>query len=413
MFLLYNLLLPILSPIWFPLVWLKSKRRHEQPNWKERFGNYDHLGLDPKRNRIWFHAVSVGEVLSSAPLLRELRERFPTHDILLSVTTSSGHQAAREKLADLFDHIVYFPIDVLRWQMSAMQRVRPDYVLVMETELWMNFLYCAKLYDAKTMVVNGRISDKSFRTSQRLKGYYSTLFQWLDKVGVQSETDADRFMALGAKRVEVLGNIKFDQANEGLDANRDDWLASLGFDTNRTTIVVGSTRGAEEEDWILDALQQVGLDRLNVLFAPRHLERIPALAAQLQNRGISFAKRSEEGKGAFVVLDTYGELSGSYCIADIVIIGGGFLPLGGQNLIQALAHGKPVVHGPYMSNFRDVTAMAIRAGASRSAEGQNLGSVLEELVSDPDRRISMGEAAASLVLGNLGASGRYVKALPA
>ena len=208
MFLVYNLLLPLLLPIWLPLIWLKSKRRKEQPNWKERFGNYSHLQFE-RKERIWFHAVSVGEVLASAPLLRELRKQFPTHEILISVTTSSGHQAAREKLIGLFDHLTYFPIDVLRWQLSAMQKVRPQMVVVMETELWLNFLYCAKVYDAKTVVVNGRISDKSFEMSLRLRGYYQALFEHLDLAAVQSEIEQQRFRSLGARKVEVLGNVKF------------------------------------------------------------------------------------------------------------------------------------------------------------------------------------------------------------
>ncbi len=412
MFLFYNLLLPVFMPIWFPLIWLKSKRRAEQPNWKERCGNYTHIEFAKDKKRIWFHAVSVGEVLASAPILRELRKQFPKHEIVLSVTTSSGHQAAREKVSDLFDHLVYFPIDVLRWQMSAMQKVRPEYVLVMETELWMNFLYCAKIYDAKTMVVNGRISDKSFRTSQRLRGYYKTLFQWVDKVGAQSETDAERFRALGATKVEVLGNIKFDQAAEGLDADRSAWIKSLGFDPTRLTVVVGSTRGEEEERWVLDAVQAVGLERLNVLIAPRHMERMPGLVAEIEKRSIAFTNRSEGKGSSFVLLDTYGELSSSYCVADIVIIGGGFMPLGGQNLIQALAHGKPVIHGPNMTNFRDVTSMSLRAGASEAVEGAELGKALVALVDDKSKREQMGKAAKALVAASLGASARYVKALP-
>ncbi len=408
MFLFYNILLPLFMPIWLPLVWLKSKRRKEQPNWKERFGNFAHLEFK-RKERIWFHAVSVGEVLASAPLLKELRRQFPKHDILLSVTTSSGHQAAREKLIGLFDHLAYFPIDILRWQLSAMQKVRPEYVVIMETELWLNFLYCAKVYDAKTVVVNGRISDKSFATSQKLKGYYSSLFEHVDLVAVQSEVDESRFKALGAKNVIVLGNVKFDQALDSADAKPEAWKDILGFSSDRTTIVVGSTRGEEEEQWVLAGLQSIGLEKLNVLFAPRHLERVPELVQKLTQ--VKFSLRSTGEKSNFVILDTYGELGSAYSIADVVIIGGGFAALGGQNLIQPLAHGKPVVHGPHMTNFRDVTTMSLRAGASVACEGPELGETLQELILDPQRMKSMGQAAARLIQDNAGATARTVNAL--
>ena len=219
-------------------MWWRAKKRKEQPNWQERKGNID----IPRRKdgkRIWFHAVSVGEVVAAMPVLREIRARLPDHEIVLSVTTSSGHQTAREKAEGLFDHLIYFPIDVARLQLSAMQRVRPSVVAIMETELWFNFLWAAKVFDAKTLLINGRISDRSFPRSMRLRFFYRSLLKNLDRCLMQTETDAERISALGGQRVEVLGNSKFDQAVEGIDADPVALRSEFGIDPSKPTIVVG------------------------------------------------------------------------------------------------------------------------------------------------------------------------------
>ena len=229
---------------------------------------------------IWLHAVSVGETIASRPVARALKEALPQCKIGLSVTTDTGFETAQSALkAGEVDALFFFPMDLPMLCGRALHAVRPDVFMMMETELWLNFLYCAKVYDARTVVVNGRISDKSFELSRRLRGYYRALFEHLDLAGVQSEVEKVRFQSLGAQNVEVLGNVKFDQALEGIDADPVSWMNSLGFSSDRLTIVVGSTRGDEEEDWVLKALRDVGLDKLNVLFAPRHMERVPRQSA--------------------------------------------------------------------------------------------------------------------------------------
>ncbi len=230
MFLLYNILLTILAPFWVPWMLLKSYRRKERPNWDERQGRFD-LPARGDRHRIWVHTVSVGEFFAATPILRELRKTLPDHEILVSVTTSSGHQAAREAEPGLFDHLVYFPIDVARFQLGAMQQVRPDVVAIMETELWMNFVWAAKTFGARTILINGRISDRSFPRSLKLKFFYQTLLKDVDLCLMQSETDAERILALGARTAKSLGNCKFDQAADGLNADPDEWRrkAAAGY----------------------------------------------------------------------------------------------------------------------------------------------------------------------------------------
>ena len=200
MFVLYNILLTLFSPVWVIWMWLRTRARKEQPNWAERTGNYD-LKPDKSKARAWIHAVSVGEVIAVMPILAELRAKAPDCEIVLSVTTSSGHQTAREKAQGLYDLLVYFPIDVARFQLAAMQRVQPRVVAIMETELWFNFLWAAKVFDAATLLVNGRISDRSFRRSIRARFFYRALLSRMDRCLMQTQEDADRISALGAGRV--------------------------------------------------------------------------------------------------------------------------------------------------------------------------------------------------------------------
>ncbi len=411
MFLLYNLLLTVLSPIW--LVWMivRARRRKEQPNWTERQGMYD-IPKRGERKRVWLHTVSVGEFVAATPLLKELRRTLPNYEIVVSVTTSSGHQTARDAEAGLFDHLVYFPIDVARFQLSAMQKVRPDVVAIMETELWMNFLWAAKVMGARTVLVNGRISDRNFRISKHLRFYYRALLKEMDRCLMQSPADLERIQLLGARDATVLGNMKFDQAVQGLDADPVEWKQKLGLDASRCTLVVGSTRGEEEERLVIAAIKQVGLDRLNVIHAPRHLERVDSLAALVKQETGAVALRSKGETGPYMILDTYGELSSIYCVSDLVVIGGGFENLGGQNLIQPLAHGKPVLHGPYMQNFRDSAAMADAAGAAQVCRtAEELAAAIKELLDDPAKRKLAGDAARELVAQNLGATKRYAETI--
>jgi 3-deoxy-D-manno-octulosonic-acid transferase len=411
MFLLYNFLISLLVPLWGPWVWMRAKTRKQQPVWSERFGNYDFTPRNDHK-RIWVHAVSVGEVVACMPILQELRAELPDHEIVLSVTTSSGHQTAVEKADGLYDRLVYFPIDMARFQLAAMQHVQPAVVAIMETELWMNFLWAAKVFDARTLLINGRISDRSFRRSIRVRFFYKALLAQMDRCLMQSEKDASRIRDLGGKSAEVLGNCKFDQALSGLDTDPSEWREKLGLASGTPVVVVGSTRGEMEEKFVLDAISSAGLDALQVIHAPRHMERVAALTEEVRRRFGSVALRSKGEKGRYLILDSYGELDKVYSVADVVIIGGGFDDLGGQNLVQPLAHGKPVLHGPHMQNFREIAAASVDAGATLVCSSpEELAASLRNLLDDPEKRGKMGAAASALVRANAGASKRYAAAI--
>src|SRR5688572_4301414 len=241
MFLLYNFILTIFSPFWVPWMIWRANKRKEKPNWSERQGDFD-IKPDKDAKRVWFHALSVGEVIAALPILKLIREKLKDHEIVLSVTTSSGHQTAREQAAEYFDHLVYFPIDVPRFQAAAMSRVRPSVVAIMETELWYNFLWAAKAFGAKTLLINGRISDRSFPRAKFFKFFFKSMLKNLDRCLMQSERDRSRIADLGCKQAEVFGNSKFDQAIEGLDADPSEWRHKLGLEEGKPVLVVGSTR---------------------------------------------------------------------------------------------------------------------------------------------------------------------------
>ncbi|MEI7985417.1 MAG: 3-deoxy-D-manno-octulosonic acid transferase [Armatimonadota bacterium] len=416
MFILYNLALTLLSPIWVPWMIWRTRKRQEAPNWKERSGNYDGVVnvRDKKKNRVWVHAVSVGEVIAAKPFLSQLRQLAPECEIVLSVTTSSGHQTAREMEMPLFDSLVYFPIDVPKFTLRAMQWVRPDVMVIMETELWYNFLWAADVFDVRTMIVNGRISDKAYKTDLKVGFFFRSLFKLMNRCLVQTETDKDRFESLGAKGVEVFGNTKFDEASSVVSVDANEWREKLGIPTSKRVIVVGSTRSELEEQLVVDAFFQ--LKDVVFVHAPRHIESagriIEVFQKQVGSSGKSIGRRSLGESGDYVVLDTFGELGSVYSIADVVVIGGGFDKLGGQNLIQPLALSKPVIHGPNMFNFRDVAASSVRAGCSIICESSNeVATQIQSLLNDDERRKVMADAAKKLIADNVGASRRYAEAV--
>lgn len=410
---IYNFLITMTAPIWVPLIWWRARKRQEKPNWKERYGDYS-LDLDRARPVIWLHAVSVGEVVAAIPVLKALREKDQSAQLVMSVTTSTGHQTARDRALapGLADHLVYFPIDVARFMWMATWRVRPHAVAIFETELWLNFLHFSKQSGATTLLVNGRISDRSFRRSRWVRFYYQTLMEKLDRALMQTQADAERIRAFGAKSIEVFGNTKFDEAVTPSAEERAQWRAEIGAGPEDFVVVVGSTRGAIEETFVLEALSQLIRPGIRIVHAPRHVEGADDLERRIVAAVGAVARRSRGEKGQYLLLDTYGELSGVYAAADVAVVGGGFERLGGQNLIQPLACGIPVIHGPHMHNFRDVADAASRAGATGIVStSTELFETLSALVSNPERRSQMGNAGRELVEANRGASGRYAEAI--
>jgi 3-deoxy-D-manno-octulosonic-acid transferase len=409
---LYNIAVFVAAPVWVPWMVWRTRQRTQGPVWKERLGDYP-FQLAKGPDRLWIHAVSVGEVMAALPILQAVRRLQPDLEIVMSVTTSTGHQTATDRAGDLVTKIVYFPIDLPLFALNAVARVRPTVVAIMETELWMNFLWASKSLNARTMLLNGRISDRSFPRSRRLRFFYRALLDSVDDCLMQSEQDAERILALGARTAEVVGNCKFDQAAATPSRSMDAWREELGIGEGDRVVVVGSTRSEDEERFVLDALRGF-VGRVRVIYAPRQIERAVALCEAARADGWDVGRRSAGDRSPFLVLDTFGELGEVFGVADIAIIGGGFANHGGQNLLQPLAVGVPVLHGPHMQNFRDVTREALRVGASREAlDAAALADGLEAWLANESARQAAGAAGLAMVQANVGASEKYAAKIAA
>lgn len=409
MFIIYNILLTLTSFIWVPyVIWIVYKSKGKI-NWRELCGEYKVSFKDS----IWFHAVSGGEVIASTSIIKKLKELNPEYKIILTTTTLTGHEAATRLEGSLIDQVFYFPLDVARFQLAAMSRVRPKVVVVMETELWMNFLWAAKVMGAKTMVVNGRLSDKHFPRNYKVRFFYRALFRNVDGVYVQTELDAKRFQSLGAKNVEVVGNSKYDQALDSTyDLDVKTWKERLYIPEDKTVLVIGTTRSRLEEKMLLGVLKKLDLSQIHIIHAPRHLEHVPEIIKDLGESCISYSLRSQPTQGAiYTILDTFGELTQVYGLADLVILGGTFEDqVVGSNLMQPLAMSKAVIHGQGMKNFAEASKAAHQAGATVIASSPDeLLSSIESLLKDPIRRKMLSEKAFAFIQSNVGASDRYAK----
>ena len=244
----------------------------------------------------------------------------------------------------------------------------------------------------------------------KFRWFFAETLALVKEVLAQSEQDAERFRSLGAPRVRILGNTKFDEAAGVSASNAVDWRAELQLD-DRPVVVVGSTRSELEVKLVAEALSPFA-SSIQVIHAPRHLETAGEVASVASGTAFSVGYRSKREKADYLVLDTYGELGAVYSVADIVIVGGGFDSLGGQNIIQPLALGKPVLHGPNMFNFREVAAQSVEARASRvCATHVELESAIRELLESPSKRSEMGARASELVQRNVGASERYAQVI--
>lgn len=403
---IYNLLIYVSFPIWF--IWMRRRagRRRESPNWKERWGDYD---IPPKgsKRRVWVHAVSVGEVIAARPILSELRKLEPELEVVLTCTTSSGYSLAGGLIGNSVDYLFYFPIDVPYACNRAISRVRPDVVAITETELWMNFFHVAKRSGAKTMIVNGRVSMRSFERARKIRSFYRSILASVDRCLMQTECDAERILQLGASSAEVYGNSKYDEVQPQSEHSLRE---TLNIPPDASWIVVGSVRGEFEETFVLDALK--GLE-CHALFAPRHIERAKTILEKARSLGFDAGLRSlGQNEARFLILDTYGELNSAYPGATVAIIGGGFDNLGGQNIMQPMAAGCPVICGRHMSNFREPFDEGRSAGAILVAKTPTeLRGCVQSVLNEAELRKRMSEAGRALIDSRRGASLKYARAI--
>ncbi len=401
---LYSLLLYLLIPLVLArLAWRGLRNRGYWHRWAERFGFVPRL----EGPVIWVHAVSVGEVRASAPLVKALARDYPGYRILITTMTPTGSATVGELFGAAVAHC-YAPYDLPTAVWRFLNRTRPRLALIMETELWPNLFHQCHKRHIPLILANVRMSEKSAHGYRRFAGFTRATLANVSRVGAQTAADAERMRALGATPVEVTGSIKFEMDVPADLAARTAVLRS-GFG-KRPVWVAASTRAGEEEQ-VLDAFARLReqFPGLLLVLVPRHPERFDAVAKLCQQRGLRIERRSARKDGvaadtAILLGDTMGEMLLFHAAADVSYIGGSLVPLGGQNLLEAAAVGTPVVFGPHMFNFSDISRMARGRGAGRQVQDAvELAGAVADYLENPERRKAAGEAGQRMVAENRGA----------
>jgi 3-deoxy-D-manno-octulosonic-acid transferase len=411
---LYNLaLLAVLvagSPWW---LWRMATTHKYREGLDERLGRV-RVRTDA-RPTIWLHAVSVGEVLAVSRLVGELELAFPQFRLLISTTTKTGQDLARERFGH--ERVFYCPLD-LPWATRAyLKALKPRMLILAETEFWPNLLSGCYRRGISVAVVNARISDRSWPRYRFFKRIWRPLLSRIGRVLAQSEIDAERLRTLGcvAQRVTVSGNLKFDvRAAVEAEATR---MLKAGAEGARF-VVAGSTLGGEEAA-LLEAWPRLLTSDKNLVMviAPRHPERFAAVAALLDQSGVDWVRRSGWKSedtlraGQVVLLDTIGELASVYSLAAVAFVGGSLVAGGGHNPLEPAQFGVPIVMGPHYANFRAITEDLRKHDALRITEKEDLTKTLMELLSDSETARTMGERAKKVFGQQSGATGRSVEAL--
>jgi 3-deoxy-D-manno-octulosonic-acid transferase len=416
-------------------------------NFRERLGNLPEALHSDGRPTIWIHAVSVGETLAAHPLVNALRERFPEHRLIFSTTTATGQAVARSRISEA-DGFCYYPFD---WQFSvrkALDTIQPNAIVLMESELWPNFLRECNAREIPVVVANGRVSDRSFRRSQKFAFWFRRMTANVTRFLMQSETDATRIQALGATPEQTLvsGNIKYDigQTKDAATMDTNARWIEADFALSRTPLIVAGSSCDGEEELILAAFTELRkeLDDVRLLIAPRHPERFDAVAKLLDSSHFKSIRRSAfvqqvewVGVGDFkalsatknpahhadlILLDSIGELASLYRFAAVVFVGGSLVPKGGHNILEPALDAKPIIVGPHMENFREIAAEFLRHDAVVQLQGKHdneligaLRDALLGLLTDTERARNLGGNARATVEANRGATANTVEVIAA
>ncbi len=382
------------------------------------------LGTVPVRRShrkcLWFHAVSVGEVNLIGPLLRRLAEHRPQWECVLSTTTRAGMALARRRYPELA--VFYCPLDFTWAVGTAMRRVRPDVLVLVELELWPNLIRAAKAHGARVAVINGRLGDSSFRGYRRIRPLMGPLLRQLDLVAAQNAGYAERFSQLGARPdvVHITGSMKFDGAEMDRSNPATARLRALaGLQPGDIVFLAGSTQEPEEEAALAAfAALRTRWPNLRLILVPRHPERFDAVARLLDRWGLAWQRRSRlESEGPrpqarILLVDTVGELGAWWGTANIAFVGGSLGNRGGQNMIEPAAYGAAVCFGPNTWNFRDIAAAMLQAQAAVVVpDAAALADFVRRCLEHPDYAAGLGQQAQRLVASQLGATQRTFELL--
>ncbi|MBR5162519.1 MAG: tetraacyldisaccharide 4'-kinase, partial [Schwartzia sp.] len=368
-----------------------------------------------KKNCIWVHAASVGEIVAASPLIKEFRREFPQSPILVSVVTTSGYEMANRIIKDA-DSIIYFPLDLPFLAASVVRRITPRVFMPVETELWPNFLRECRRMRIPVMMINGRISDKSVKRYRYLYSLKDEMIGTILKFAMQSPIDAEYIIRLGAdpNLVIVTGNTKYDQTYTDVSADeKEQLLKEMGLTENDGIFLAGSTHRGEE-DYVLHAFRGIRekLPNAKLVIAPRELLRTREVLMICRRAGFSVARRTEllehpAEDHDIVILDTIGELGKIYSIGDVIYVGGSLISHGGHNILEPAAHGKAIIVGYNMVNFKEIHSLFTKRNAVVTVQNQEeLRAAAVRLFADAEERARMESETLAIINENKGAARR-------
>jgi 3-deoxy-D-manno-octulosonic-acid transferase len=385
---------------------------------RQRLGIYgDHrLGQLQGKQVIWVHAVSVGETRAAMPLLRALKKTYPEYALVVSNVTETGHEVAGN--IPEVDLCLFFPFDLSWVVRSALRQLRPALIIIVETEIWPNFVRLARRNEVPVVLVNGRISDRSFPRYRLGSFLVRPILEKFSALCMQSELDAQRIRLMGAppQKVEVTRNLKFDMTMSTPDQDTVSRLKKIfQLPEESLVLVAGSTHAGEEQTIVSLYRKLVGEGGKVVLaLVPRHPERCRSVGDMLSNLGTPFVLRSalQENQGPMepgevLLVDSVGEMLNLYAVADLVFVGGSLVPVGGHNILEASLLKKPVIFGSYMQNFKEISRMILEVGGGIQVfSEEDLALAVHRLLGDSELRRSMGESGYALLQQNAGATAR-------
>lgn len=420
MYFVYSLLLTLGFLVLLPRFLLDALRHGKYVvGFGERMGKVTPLNPNG-RPVVWLHCVSVGESQAARPLVAGIRQRFPDHTIVVSTTTLTGQNLAREIFKNEAARVFYFPFD-WRWTVRrTLNAIRPSAVLIMETEIWPRFFRECQTQGIPLAIVNGRLSSQSFRRYMWIKVFLKRVLRALTRAVMQTETDAERIIGLGLdqSRVAVSGNMKFDA---GTPSSSNSLVAELRDRYNindATQLLIAASTHAPEEDVVLESLVRAQRPNLRLLIAPRHPERFGEVASLLDRSGLQWSRRSSPPKASdqscdAILLDSIGELSNIYSLATIVFVGGSISKTGGHNILEPAAAGAAIITGPHMHNFAAITRAFVKAEAiiqlpsgNHSESVNAFAAALNDLLSNDALRLGLQAKAKQLIELNRGATER-------
>lgn len=405
MFILYNLTQIVLLPVIVAPAVLYILLR---PKYRKRILFRLGVGLkskvpgtDRQGPTFWLHALSVGEITSAIPLLRGIEKRWPESTIVVSVATQAGHSVASSLLQHTRALLIDGPMDAFPVVSYFIRSIRPDYFIMVETDFWPNLLYGLKRKGIHSILVNGRISRKSMSRYCKFRFFFRQMFNLFDQLCLQTQTDQKNLEQLGIlpEKLHTLGNLKFDTLQVATGKKNKDLLALLPAEG--PVLIAGSTHRGEES-LIIPVYCRLRLKHpnLQLILAPRQPQRAPEIQILAEQAGLQVILRSNKRLqfGDIFLLDTLGELNTFYALADIAVVGGSIVAAGGHNPIEPASLGIPVLFGPHMEDFEEISALLLqRGGAVEFFDEVNLYTQLDRLLSNPDQRIAMGTAAMNTI----------------